>query len=225
MVDYRKTDLNLNSSYSGLYTPHLKILDRFNNREIFVSPDGYVAGSISFSATNYEIWFPPAGFKRGILAVRDTSVRFDDAELDLLYTNGINPIKFTSGRGIVIWGQKTLQSRASALDRMNVRLLLIVIEPAIKAFLEDYLFELNDESTRTIVEGKLEGYLETIKARKGITAYDVVCDDTNNLAEDIDANRMNVDIFIKPSISVEAIPVRVVITPNSISFESAQSAI
>lgn len=215
----------MNSSYCALYTPHLQIQDRFNDRKLFIAPDGHVAGSISFSASNYEIWFPAAGFKRGVLNVLAVSRIFDDGELDLLYTAGINPIRFTSGRGIVIWGQKTLLARPSALDRLNVRLLLIVIEPAVKNFLEDYLFDLNDEGTRTIIEGKLEGYLETIKARKGITGYDVICDETNNSPEDIDANRLIVDIFIKPSRSIEDIPVRVVITPNSISFETAQGAI
>lgn len=225
IVDYRKTELNMNSSYCGLYTPHLQIQDKFNDRKLWISPDGHVAGSISFSASNYEIWYPSAGFKRGVLNVLDVAVRFSDGELDMLYSEGINPIRFYSGKGIVIWGQKTLLARPSALDRMNVRLLLIVIEPAIKGFLENFLFELNDEGTRLVIEGRLEGYLETIKARKGITDYDVVCDETNNTAEDIDANRLNVDVFIKPSISIEDIPVRIVITPNSISFDTAQGAI
>lgn len=225
IVDYRKTSLNMNSSYCALYTPHIQIQDRFNDRKLWIAPDGHVAGSISFTSANYEIWYPAAGYKRGVLNVLDTAQKFTDGELDLLYDAGINPIKFTSGKGIVIWGQKTLLARPSALDRLNVRMLLIVIEPAIKGFLEDYLFELNDEGTRAVIEGKLEGYLETIKARKGITGYDVVCDDTNNSAEDIDANRLNVDIFVKPSRSIEDIPVRVVITPNSISFDTAASAI
>jgi phage tail sheath protein FI len=225
VVDYRKTELNLNSSYSALYTPHLQISDRFNDREIFVSPDGYVAGSISFSSQQFEIWFPPAGFKRGILNVLDTKRRYEDGELDVLYDNGINPIRFFPGRGIVVWGQKTLQARSSALDRLNVRLLLIVIEPAIKELLENFLFDLNEAGVRSIIEGQIEDYLETIRAKKGITDYDVVADDTNNSAADIDANRLNVDIFIKPTRSIEEIPVRVVITPTGISFSDAAGAI
>jgi phage tail sheath protein FI len=225
IVDYRKNTLNLNSSYSALYTPHLRISDRFNDREIFVSPDGYVAGSISFSSQNFEIWFPPAGFKRGILNVLDTKRRYSDGELDVLYNAGINPIRFFPGRGIVVWGQKTLQARASALDRLNVRLLLIVIEPAIKELLENFLFDLNEAAVRSIIEGQIEDYLETIRSKRGITDYDVVCDDTNNSAADIDANRLNVDIFIKPTRSIEEIPVRVVITPTGISFGDAAGAI
>lgn len=225
IVDYRKNQLNLNSSYSALYTPHLQIQDRFNDRKLWISPDGAVAGSISFSSQNYEIWYPPAGFKRGVLNVLDTRQRFSDGELDVLASNGINPIRFIPGEGIVVWGQKTLLARESALDRLNVRLLLIVIEPAIKKFLENYLFELNDANVRAEIETKIESYLETIKARKGITAYDVVSDDTNNTPEDIDANRLNVDIFIRPTRSIEDIPVRVVIVPGSLSFSDAAGSI
>lgn len=225
IVDYRKSDLNLNSSYSALYSPHLQIQDRFNDRQLWIAPDGYVAGSISFSAQNFEIWFPAAGKTRGVLNVLDARRRFEDGELDLLADAGINPIRFISGEGIVVWGQKTLLARASALDRLNVRLLLIVIEPAIKKLLENFLFELNDASVRSIIETKLESYLESIKARKGVTDYDVVADDTNNSDSDVDNNRLNVDIFIRPTRSIEDIPVRVVITPSSISFSDAAGAI
>lgn len=225
LVDYRKTTLNLNSSYSGLYTPHLQIQDRFNDRKLWIAPDGHVAGSISFSANNYEIWYPPAGYKRGILNVLDTARRFSDGELDVLQDAGINPVRFKAGKGIVIWGQKTLLARASALDRMNVRLMLIVITPAIKDLLENWLFELGDEAERAIVELKIKSYLEGIKSRKGMYDYDVVCDDTNNSPEDIDANIMNVDVFVKPTKSIEAIPVRIVITPSNISFSTAAGAI
>jgi len=225
IVDYRKTDLNLNSSYSALYTPHLQIQDRFNDRSIWIAPDGHVAGSISFASNTFEIWFPAAGFKRGVLNVLDTKRRFSDGELDELYNKGINPIRFIPGKGIVVWGQKTLLARASALDRLNVRLLLIVIEPAIKELLENFLFDLNDASVRSIIETKIESYLQTIQARKGIQDFDVVADDTNNSDADIDANRLNVDIFIKPTRSIEEIPVRVVITPSNISFSDAAGAI
>lgn len=225
LIDYRKTDLNLNSSYSALYTPHVKIQDRFNDREIFVAPDGYVAASISFSANSREIWFPPAGFRRGVLNVTDVSRRFESGELDALYNVGINPIRFAPGRGIVIWGQKTLLSRPSALNRLNVRLLLIVIEPAIKELLEDFLFEFNDRATRSEVSAKLSGYMDSVRARRGVVDYQVICDESNNLANDIDNNKLIVDLFIKPTISIEEIPFRVVIVSNDISFSDAAASI
>jgi len=225
IVDYRKTTLNLNSSFSGLYTPHLQIQDKFNDRKLWVSPDGAVGGSISFSSQNYEIWYPSAGYKRGILNVLDTKVRFSDGEMDTLQNNQINPIRFISGKGIVIWGQKTLLASASALSGMNVRLLLTVIEPAIKDYLANFLFELNDTANRNLAVTQIGAYMDGIQARKGVYDFAVVSDGSNNSAADVDAGRMNVDIFIKPTISTEDIPVRIVITPSTISFQTAQGAI
>lgn len=225
LKNYRKSTLNLNSSYSALYTPHVLIQDRFNDRQIWVSPDGYVAGSISFNALNTEIWFPPAGFRRGILNVLDVRRRFTTGQMDELYNIGVNPIRFAPGRGIVIWGQKTLSSRPSSLDRLNVRLLLIVIEPALKEFLEEYLFEFNDVGTRTEVTVKIEAYLENIKGRRGIFDYQVVCDDSNNTPQVIDNNQLIVDVFIKPNKSIETIPLRIVIVSTGISFSDAQQAV
>lgn len=225
IVEYRKDTLNLNSSFCGLYTPHLQIQDKFNDRKLWVSPDGAVGGSISFSSQNYEIWYPPAGFKRGVLNVLDTKRRFSDGEMDELQNNQINPIRFISGKGIVTWGQKTLLASASALSGMNVRLLLTVIEPAIKDYLANFLFEINDEANRNLATTQIGAYLDTIQARKGVYAFDVVSDGTNNSDADVDAGRMNVDVFIKPTISTEDIPVRIVITPNSISFDTASNSI
>lgn len=221
IIDYKKDDLALDSSYSGIYTPHVKIYDKFNDRNIFASPDGYAAAAISDSASNFEIWFPPAGFKRGSVTVLDLRRRFTKGEMDALYDNGINPFRFVPGRGVFIWGQKTLSGRPSALDRMNVRLLLIVIEPAVAVALEDFLFDLNDEGTRSIAEALVSSYMENIKSRRGCTDFRVVCDDTNNSPEDIDAGRMNLWLFIKPTRSIEEIPFSVIITSTGISFELA----
>ena len=222
LVTYRKTTLNLNSSYSSLYTPHVKISDRFNDREIFIAPDGYAAGAISETAANSEIWYAPAGYRRGVINVIDVNKRFTSGELDLLYDNGINPIKFSPGKGIAIFGQKTLLSRPSALDRLNVRLLLITIEPAIAEFLEDFLFEFNDEFTRLLVRSGIESYMDDIKARRGVYAYSVVCDETNNSSQDIDNNKMNVWLFVQPTKTAEFIELNVAITRTGFDFNLAQ---
>ena len=223
IVAYRKTTLNLNSSYSALYTPHVKIRDRFNDRDIFVAPDGYAAAAISDTSSNYEIWFAPAGFKRGMINVLDTKRRFTEGELDLLYDSGINPIKFSVGKGIAIWGQKTLSARPSALDRLNVRLLLITIEPALAAFLEDYLFEFNDDFTRLLIRTGMESYMDNIKSRKGVYDYKVVCDETNNTPVDIDNNIMNVWLFVQPTKTAEFITLSVVITRTGFDLNLAQN--
>lgn len=223
LTSYRKTTLNLNSSYSALYTPHVKIQDRFNDRQIFVAPDGYAAAAISETSSNYEIWFAPAGFKRGTINVLDTKRRFTEGELDLLYDSGINPIKFAVGKGIAIWGQKTLSSRPSALDRLNVRLLLTTIEPALAAFLEDYIFEFNDDFTRLLITTGMESYMDNIKARKGVYDYRVVCDTTNNTPADIDNNKMNVWLFIQPTKVAEFIELSVVVTRTGFDLNLAQN--
>jgi hypothetical protein len=223
--DYRKTTLNLNSSYSALVAPHALVYDKFNDRQIYVSPDGYMAAAISFTAANYELWYPAAGFKRGLITVLDLRRRFTKGEMDALYDVGVNPIRFTPGKGIAIWGQKTLLSRPSALDRLNVRLLLCVIEPAIANAMEGFLFELNDVATRALAVATIDSYLSGVKSRKGITDYKVISDDTNNTPDDIDNYRMNVDIYIKPTRSVEYIPIRMVVVASGLSFAQAAAAI
>lgn len=222
IIDYRRTELNLNSSFSALYTPHVSIFDKFNDRNIYVSPDGYAAGAISETASNFEIWFPPAGLRRGLINVLDVRRRFTKGERDALYNAGINPIKFSPGQGIAIWGQKTLSSRPSALDRLNVRLLLISIQPAIARALEDFLFELNDEATRSIARGRVQSFMDNIQGRRGVTEFLVVADSTNNSAEDIDNYRMNLDLYIKPTRSLEFINFRTIIVSTGDSFESVQ---
>jgi len=225
LVEYRKVTLNANTSYSALYTPHVYIYDKYNDRNIYVAPDGYAAGAISDSAANYEIWFPPAGSRRGIVSALDLRRRFAVAEMDLLYDAGINPLSFTPGKGIRIWGQKTLSSRPSALDRLNVRLMLIVIEPAIKEALEDFLFELNDIATRSLAEAKIASYMDRIVAKRGVYDYRVIINEQNNTPEDIDNHRMNVWLFVKPTISLEEIPFSVVLTSTGMSFDIATGLI
>jgi hypothetical protein len=225
IVDYRKTDLNLNSSWSAIYSPHLKIFDRFNDRNLFISPDGFAAAAISATAANFEIWFPPAGFKRGLVRALETRRKFDEAERDVLYDNQINPIRFTAGKGIAIWGQKTLLARPSSLQSLNIRLLLIVVEPAVSEALQDFLFELNDSTTRLIAKTVVDRFMENIQARRGVFEFRTICDDSNNSAADVDANRMNLDLFVKPIGAVEEIVFRTIVTSFGISLEQAPSLI
>lgn len=222
IVDYRKLDLNLNSSYSALYTPSPLVYDKFNDRKVYVSPDGFVSALISATAANYEMWYPVAGFKRGILNVLDLRRKFTKGEMDFLYDNGINPIRFAVGQGIVVWGQKTLLNRPSALDRLNVRLLLITIEPAIKTALADFLFDLNDVGTRGLAQAIVESYLRGIQARRGITDFKVICDTSNNTDDDIDNHLMNIWIFIKPVNSLEYVSGIMAITATTLSFAVAE---
>jgi len=225
IVNYRKVDLNLNSSFSALYAPHVKIYDKYNDRYLYVAPDGYAGAAISKTASNYEIWYPPAGFKRGMLNVLDLRRRFSSGEMDYMYDNGVNPLRFVPGKGILIWGQKTLYSAPSALDRINVRMLLIVIEPAIKEALQYFIMDLNTTGTQAIVKSIIDSYMNSIKSRKGVYDFYTVCDSSNNTAEDIDNHQLNVDLYIKPVLSVEFIRFSVIITRTGTDFKSAAAAV
>lgn len=225
IIEYRKYDFNQSSSWIAIYTPHAKIYDKFNDRALYVSPDGFIGAVISFTAANYEMWFPPAGFRRGMLRVLDLRRRYSRGEMDILYDNGINPLRFAPGRGILAWGQKTMLARPSALDRVNVRLLLIVIEPAIMEALEDFIFELNDDVTRALAKSMIDSYMEDIKARRGVLDFQCIIDETNNSDVDIDNNRMNVWLFVKPAKSVEFIKFSVIITRTGMSFSLAAEAL
>lgn len=225
IVTWRKETLNANTSYAALYTPHVKVYDRFNARDIWVSPDGYVGAAISNAAVQQEIWYPVAGYRRGVLPVNDTLRRFEDGEMDLLATEGINPIRFSPGRGIVIWGQKSLLSRPSRLSKLHVRFMLIVIKPAIAEALEDYQFEFNDVANRQLVTAMVESYLKGIKGRNGIEDFKVKCDEENNTPDDIDNDRMNLVVFVKAKGVAEYIDYLTVITPSGLNFANAAELI
>lgn len=225
LIDYRRNILNLNSSYVALYTPHVKIADKYNDRSLYIAPDGYAAAAISDTASNYEMWYPPAGFSRGKIIASDLRRRLTSSERGVLYDEGMNCLRYAPGKGIALWGQKTQQSRPSALDRLNVRLLLLVIQPAVKAALEYFIFDLNTAGTRSVVYTLLKSYMEDIKGRNGVYDFYIVCDGTNNTSEDIDQHRLNVDLYIKPTMSIEYINFQTVIMRTGMSFKVAQEAV
>jgi hypothetical protein len=225
LIKWRKIDDNINSSYVAMYTPHVKIYDKYTDRNLYVPPDGYIAAIISETGANYEIWYPPAGFKRGVVRVLDVRRRFKKSEMDLLNENQVNYLRFVNGKGIIVWDQLTMYAAPSDLQDVNVRLLLITIEPAIKVTLENFLFEINDEATRALIRSILTSYLDSIKARRGISDYVLVCDDTNNTAEDIDNYRLNVTLAIKPVKAVKYIDFAVIITRQGIDFSTALASV
>lgn len=219
LVNYRKNQLNANSSYGAMITPHVKVFDYFNNRDVWASPDGQLAGALINAERNFEIWYPVLGYKRGVLDVTDVRRTFEKGDLDYLYNNGINPIRKVAGKGIVIWGQKTLQSAASALDRINVRMMLIKVEPAIEEFLDNYIGEFNTSQTRGEVVSIVSDFLKDIQARNGCRGFKVVCDTTNNTPAVIEANEMIVWTYIKPPYATEYITNKIIITPESVNIQ------
>jgi phage tail sheath protein FI len=178
-------------------------------------------------------WYAPAGFNRGSLNILEADFIFNQGDRDALYSAGINPVQTFKGRGTVIWGQKTLQIKASALDRLNVRRMLIVLEKSIAISLQDFAFEPNSVLTRFKVSAMVTSFLDTLSAQgafqteAGDRGYRVVCDTTNNTPDVIDRNELHVDVFVKPSRAAEFIQLQVIVTNTGVSFDEliAQGAL
>jgi phage tail sheath protein FI len=215
---------NFNSSYCALYAGWVQIYDPYNDMLIDVPPSGHVAAKIAYNDYVKNPWDAPAGYSRGMLNVIKPSNIFSEGERDTLYEAQINPIQMFRGEGIAIWGQKTEQTKSSALSRINVRRLLIVIEKSIAIALRSFVFEPNSEITRFRVEAMLNDWLDRLSAQGafqlegGDKGYHVVCDETNNLPATIDDNELHVDVFIKPVRSAEYIRLQTIITSTGASF-------
>jgi hypothetical protein len=211
----------INSSYGALYHPWLKVSDQFNGGSIWIPPSGHVSSVFARTERETETWFAPAGVNRGrLLTPIDTEVDLSSGERDLMYGlgNAVNPIVNFPQEGITVWGNRTLQRTASALDRVNVRMLLIHIKKNAQSLLRPFVFEPNDEITRARVTNVSEPFLADIQARRGLTAYNVVCDDTNNTPERIDRNELHVAYFLKPTRAAEFIVLNLVVLRTDASF-------
>lgn len=222
LLTYRKYALNIYSSFVGLYTGHVQIYDGYTGRNIWIPNSGFVGAAFAYTADQFEPWFAAAGWRRGVLPVLDVYRRFTLPERDALADNDINPMRFRAGKGIAIWGQKTMLNIGSALDRANVRWLLIVIEAAIEEYLDNYEFEINDDLTRTLVRTTVFSYLDGVRLRRGLYAFEVICDKSNNTAEQIDALEMNLDFYVQPTRTAEQITSRAIITQTGVNFSSVK---
>jgi len=230
MVTFRSTTQNFNTSYAALYTIWPKIHDSYNDLLLRVPGSGYVAAQYAYNDNVSNVWFAPAGFNRGILdSVLECTMlngkALTEGERDVLYQVQINPLQTFRGEGHVIWGQKTLQKKLSALSFINVRRLLIVLEKAMAVSLRGFVMEPNNDLTRFRVEALLNEYLGDLSAQGafqtegGDPGYHVVCDSTNNTPAVIDRGEMAVDVFIKPSRAAEYIRLRTTVTSTGTSFE------
>jgi len=215
----------INSSYGALYWSWLKIFDQFNGGEIFIPPSGHVASVFSRTARVAEQWFAPAGLNRGrLLTALDVEFNPTKGERDLLYGSGnaVNPIVNFPQDGIVVFGQRTLQRRQSALDRVNVRMLLIFLKKNLIRLLRNFLFEPNDRILWEQVINVVNPFLGDVLARRGLTAFKTVVDETNNTPERIDRNELWVSIFLKPTRAVEFIVLNLVVLRTEASFTSEE---
>ena len=212
---------NLDTNYATAYYPWVKVLDDSINLPVWVPPSVVIPGVISQNDRVAHEWFAPAGLNRGGLTnVLEAKTRLTHAERDLLYEDRINPIASFPGQGVVVFGQKTLQAKPSALDRINVRRLLIRLKKFIASSSRYLVFENNTVATRNRFLNIVNPYLESVQSNQGLTAFRVVMDDSNNTPDVIDRNQLVGQIFIQPARAVEFIVLDFVVQPTGASFPS-----
>lgn len=213
-------DAVTSSSYAIFDSGYKYQFDRFANKFRYLPLNADVAGCLCRTVITDYAWFSPAGSRRGVInnAVK-LAFNPTQAQRDLLYVKRINPVIYSPGSGIILFGDKTGLSYASAFDRINVRMLFLTIEAAIERAARDQLFEFNDTITRSNFVNIVEPYLRDVVAKRGILDYRLVCDETNNTPDIIDANEFRADIYVKPARSINYIGLTFVATRTGISFE------
>ena len=221
IVENIKTFYNAigSNSYCVFDSNYKYVYDRWNDAYRYIPCNTDIAGLIADTSIRNEPWFSPAGFSRGgIRNLAKLAWNPTKADRDELYANRINPISTFPGQGAVLFGDKTALSTPSAFDRINVRKLFLVVEKAIEQAAKAQLFELNDETTRNIFRSIVEPFLRDVQSRRGVTNFEVICDESNNTPAVIDNNEFVADIYIQPARSINFIRLNFTATRTGISF-------
>jgi len=212
---------SVDSNYTGTYYPWLKTIDNNSNKLMSVPPSVLLPAVFAANDRLAAEWFAPAGFNRGgIAGAVGVLNRLTHSERDTLYENKVNAIGSFPGQGIVAYGQKTLQDRASALDRINVRRLLITVKKFVASTSRFLLFEQNTSTTRNRFLNTVNPYLEAIQQRQGLYAFNVVMDETNNTPDVIDRNILAGQLFLQPTKTAEFIVIDFNVLPTGASFSA-----
>ncbi len=207
------------SNYTAAYYPWVRILDEVTQRQLWVPPSVTVPGVISFTDKIAHPWFAPAGLNRGGLnEVVMARTRLTHDERDTLYEARVNPIATFPGQGVCVWGQKTLQAKPSALDRVNVRRLLIAVKKFIASSSRFLVFEQNNSALRNRFLNIVNPYLEQVQSNSGLNAFRVVMDETNNTPETIDRNQLVGQLFLQPTRTAEFIVLDFIVQSTGASF-------
>lgn len=209
------------TSYAVLDSGWKYQYDKYNRVYRWIPLNGDVAGCAARTDRVSEAWFSPAGFTRGQVKIGNTiklAWNPNQTQRDELYIKGVNPVVAFPGEGTVLYGDKTLQAKPSAFDRINVRRLFIVLEKTIERSAKYQLFEQNDEFTRNSFINMVEPFLRSVKGRRGISDFYVVCDETNNPQDAVDRNEFRADIYIKPIRSINFIQLNFVAVRSDVSF-------
>lgn len=219
VITYR-TSQGFNTSYAFLDSGWKYQFDQYNDVFRWFPLNGDIAGLVARTEDTTVPFFSPAGFNRGkIKNVVKLAYNPQKADRDRLYQNGINPVVSFPGEGTVLFGDKTLQRRPSALDRINVRRLLISLEKSISTAAKFQLFEQNDAFTRRAFVGSITPFLRKVQSQRGITDFRVICDETNNTSDVVSRNQFVADILIKPTQSVNFISLNFSVLRADASFE------
>ena len=207
------------TSYASADSTALYVYDKYNDVYRWIGAAGHIAGLCANADTVADAWFSPAGVNRGqLLGVTKLAFNPKKADRDTLYKARVNPIVSFPGQGTMLYGDKTLLSKPSAFDRINVRRLFIVLEKAISTASKAQLFEFNDEFTRAQFRNMIEPFMRDVKGRRGLTDFLVVCDTTNNTGQVIDTNSFVADIYIKPARSINFITLNFIATRTGVDF-------
>jgi len=207
------------TSYASCDSTALYVYDKYNDKYRYIAASGHMAGLCANTDNVADAWFSPAGVNRGqLLGVTKLAFNPKKADRDSLYKARVNPIVSLPGQGTLLFGDKTLLSRPSAFDRINVRRLFIALEKAVSTAAKAQLFEFNDEFTRAQFRNLVEPFLRDVKGRRGLSDFSVVCDTTNNTSSVIDGNKFVADIFIKPARSINFITLSFVATRSGVEF-------
>ena len=207
-----------NTSYAASYWPWVQMIDPATGKNVWVPASTVMAGVFAFNDTVAEPWFAPAGINRGGLQVIRAEQKLPQTSRDTLYTNKVNPIATFPGTGTVVYGQKTLQTQASALDRVNVRRLLIALKNYISQIANTLVFEQNSTATRNVFLSQVNPYLESVQQKQGLYAFRVIMNETNNTADVIDRNELIGQIYIQPTRTAEFIYLDFNILPTGATF-------
>jgi hypothetical protein len=208
-----------NSNYAAAYWPWLQVYSSGLGKAVWVPPSTVMGGVLAFNDQVGAEWFAPAGLNRGgVPSVLRAERKLSQSDRDTLYTAGVNPLATFPGNGVVVFGQKTLQKKSTALDRVNVRRLLIALKDYIGQVANNLVFEQNTNVTRNRFLSQVNPYLESVVQRQGLYAYKVVMDETNNTPDVIDRNQLVGQIYIQPTKTAEFIILNFNVLPTGATF-------
>ena len=226
LIDYNGTVSSIipqaqtrNTSYAASYWPWVRIVDPATGKQIWVPASTVIPGVYAFNDKVSAPWFAPAGINRGGLStVLQAQFKLTQANKDSLYSNNINPLATLPKNGVVVFGQKTLQKQSSALDRVNVRRLMIEMKNYIRQIADTVVFEQNTIATRNSFVARVTPFLEGIQQKQGLYAYKIIMDDSNNGPAVIDQNQLVGQIYIQPTRTAEFISLDFILLPTGAEF-------